>query len=91
MAAQAHYRFGFNLVTGGYEFERENYANDNTDLSDQATASGTNVTQLSQAVFVQDQAQFLDGHLQISGSFRAQLFALEAPVFNPLASAPYKP
>jgi vitamin B12 transporter len=87
--AQAHYRLGFNLMTGGYEFERENYANDNTDSSNPAAASGTNVTQLSQAVFVQDQAQLLDGRLQLSGSFRAQLFTLETPAFNPLASAPY--
>jgi len=87
--AQAHYRFGFNLVTGGYEFERENYANDNTDSSNPAAASGANVTQLSEAVFVQDQAQFLDKRLQISGSFRAQFFTLEAPSFSPLASAPY--
>jgi vitamin B12 transporter len=87
--AQAHYRFGFNLLTGGYEFERENYANDNTDSSSPVAASGANVTQLSQAVFVQDQAQFLSGRLQISGSFRAQFSALEAPAFSPLASAPY--
>jgi vitamin B12 transporter len=87
--AQAHYRFGFNLLTGGYEFERETYANDNTDSSNPAAASGANVTQLSQAVFVQDQAQFLDKRLQISGSFRAQFFTLDAPSFSPLASAPY--
>jgi iron complex outermembrane receptor protein len=87
--AQAHYHVGFNLLTGGYEFESETYANDNRDSSKPSAASGTNVTQLSQAVFLQDQAQFLDGRLQISGSFRTQFFALEAPAFSPLVSAPY--
>jgi outer membrane receptor protein involved in Fe transport len=87
---QANYRIGFNLVTGGYEFERENFSNDNTNKSDPAAASGTNVTQLSHAFFVQDQAQFLGGRLQVSGAFRAQYFALDPPVFLPAASAPYR-
>jgi len=87
--SQFHYRLGFNLLSGGYEFERENYANDNTDLSNAAAASGANVTQRSQAVFVQDQAQFFGGRLQLSGAFRAQFFSLEAPAFDPVAAAPY--
>jgi vitamin B12 transporter len=89
--AQVHYRLGrFNLLSGGYEFESENYANDNTDQSNPAAASGTNVTQLSQSVFVQDQAQLFGDRLQISGAFRAQFFTLDNPTFNPLASAPYQ-
>src|SRR5580700_6968146 len=88
--AQVHYRLGrFNLLSGGYEFESENYANDNTDQSNPAAASGTNVTQLSQSVFVQDQARLFGDRLQISGAFRAQFFTLDNPTFNPLASAPY--
>jgi iron complex outermembrane receptor protein len=89
--AQVHYRLGsFNLLSGGYEFERENYSNDNTDQSNPASASGTNVTELSESFFVQDQARFFGDRLQISGAFRAQFFMLDTPVFLPLASAPYQ-
>src|SRR6202034_766288 len=52
--AQLHYRLGrFNLLSGGYEFEAENYANDNTDQSDAAATNSVNVTQRSHSVFVQ--------------------------------------
>jgi vitamin B12 transporter len=89
--AQVHYRLGrFNLLTAGYEFENENYANDNSDRSDPASTSAVNVTQRSNTVFVQDQAQFFDGRLQLSGAVRAQFFALDRPGFLPLAAAPYQ-
>jgi vitamin B12 transporter len=89
--AQVHYRLGrFNLLSGGYEFEIENYANENSQQNDPAVTNATNVTQKSHSVFAQDQAQFFDGRLQISGAFRAQFFALDAPQFFPLASAPYQ-
>ena len=89
--AQVHYRLGqFNLLSGGYEFENENYANDNNQQGEPAVTNATNVTQRSQSVFAQDQAQFFDDRLQISGAFRAQFFTLEAPEFLPLASAPYQ-
>ncbi len=89
--AQFHYRLGsFNLLSGGYEFENENYANDNTDQSNPAAANAVNVTQRSQSVFAQDQMQFLGGRLQISGAFRAQFFTLDGPMFLPLESAPYQ-
>jgi outer membrane receptor protein involved in Fe transport len=88
--AQFHYRVGFNLLSGGYEFEIENYANDNTQQYVPAAASATNVTQRSNSVFLQDQARFFGDRLQISGAFRAQFFALDAPMFLPLASAPYQ-
>lgn len=87
---QVHYRLGFNLLSGGYEFESENYANDNSQQNDAAVASAVNVTQLSHTVFAQDQAQFFGGRLQISGAFRAQFFTLDSPAFLPLASAPYQ-
>jgi iron complex outermembrane receptor protein len=88
--AQFHYRLGFNLLSGGYEFENENYASDNIDRSDPAAANATNATERSQSVFAQDQAQFLAGRLQVSGAFRAQFFTLDAPMFLPAASAPYQ-
>jgi vitamin B12 transporter len=88
---QFHYRLGrFNLVSGGYEFESETYANDNTDSSARASASGVSVTQKSQSVFVHDQAQFFANRLQLSGAFRTQAFSLDTPVFLPLAGAPYQ-
>lgn len=88
--AQFHYHVGFNLLSGGYEFENENYANDNTQQGMPAAANATNVTQRSNSVFVQDQAQFFGDRLQISGAFRAQFFALDTPGFLPLAAAPYQ-
>jgi len=89
--AQFHYHAGrYHLLSGGYEFENENYASDYKDLSDPAAASGVNVTERSHSVFVQDQVQLLGGRLQISGAFRAQFFTLNAPLFIPSASAPYQ-
>ena len=90
MDAQFHYRVGFNLLSGGYEFETETYANDNTQLGLPAAANAVNVTQRSNSVFVQDQVRLLDGRLQISAAFRAQFFALDSPTFAPPASAPYQ-
>ncbi len=89
--AHINYRLGSsNLLSAGYEFESENYANDSSDRSDPLAASGVNVTQRSHAVFAQDQARFLGDRLQISGAVRAQFFTLDNPAFNPVASAPYQ-
>ena len=82
--AQFHYRLGrFNLLSGGYEFESENYANDNTDQSNPAAANAVNVTQRSHSVFAQDQVQFFGDRLQISGAFRAQFFTLDSSGVHP--------
>jgi outer membrane receptor protein involved in Fe transport len=78
------------LITGGYEFERENYSFDFNDRSDPGAASATNVAQKSNALFVQDQARFLNGRLVLSGAFRAQYFSLDRPLFSPAASAPFQ-
>ena len=87
---QFHYRPGASqLITGGYEFEHENYAFDFTDRSDPGAASATNVAQKSNAIFAQDQARFFGGRLLVTGAFRAQYFSLEHPVFSPAASAPF--
>jgi vitamin B12 transporter len=89
--AQFHYHLGrFNLLSGGYEFETETYANDNTQQFVPAATNAVNVTQRSNSVFVQDQMRFFGDRLQISGAFRAQFFALDSPMFSPLASAPYQ-
>ncbi|HTS75915.1 MAG TPA: TonB-dependent receptor [Bryobacteraceae bacterium] len=89
--AHFNYRVSrWNLLTGGYELESENYANDYSDRSDPLAASAVNVTQSSHAVFLQDQVRLLGDRLQISGAFRAQFFTLDAPLFSPAASAPYQ-
>jgi iron complex outermembrane receptor protein len=79
----------WNLLSAGYEFENENYANDNADRSDPAATSAVSVTQRSQTVFAQDQAQFFHGALQFSAAVRAQFFQLSSPGFLPAADAPY--
>jgi vitamin B12 transporter len=89
--AHADYRLGsHNLLSAGYEFESETYANDNIEFFDAAASSANEVTQLSHSVFVQDQVHLLGDRLQISGAFRAQFFSLDTPSFLPSASAPYQ-
>lgn len=79
-----------NLLTGGYEFEHEQYAFNFSDRSDPAAASAVKATQRSHAVFAQDQARWFDGRLILTGAFRAQSFALDRPVLSPLISAPFQ-
>ncbi len=89
--AQVHYQpSAAHLITGGYEFENENYAFDFADASDPGAASGVNATQKSNALFVQDQTRWFGGRLLVTGGFRAQYFSLDRPVLLPLASAPYQ-
>ncbi len=78
-----------NLITGGYEFESENFRNPSFDVNP-ANNSNVDVTQRSHAFFVQDQLRFMEARLQISGAFRAQFFRLQQPLFTPAASAPYR-
>ena len=78
-----------NYLTGGYEFESENFKNPSFQVNP-ADNSNVDVTQTSHALFVQDQLRFLDDRLQISGAFRTQLFRLQQPVFTPSASSPYQ-
>jgi len=89
--AHVGYRLGrHSLLTAGYEFESETYANDNAASNDLTARSSVNVTELSHTVFVQDQASFRDDRLQISGAVRAQYFMLNRPQFGPVASAPFQ-
>jgi vitamin B12 transporter len=78
-----------NLITGGYEFESENFKNPSVQPN-LADNSDVDVTQKSHTFFVQDQLRFMEDRLQISGAFRAQYFRLDQPVFTPLASSPYR-
>src|SRR6266849_6300752 len=77
-----------NFITGGYEFETENFKNPSFQV-DPANNSNVDVTQKSHAFFVQDQLRFMDDRLQISGAFRTQFFRLQQPLFTPAASSPY--
>jgi len=78
-----------NFITGGYEFESENFKNPSIQ-PDPADNSNVDVTQRSHTLFVQDQLRFMDDRLQISGAFRTQFFRLQKPLFTPAASSPYK-
>jgi len=77
-----------NLISGGYEFESENFMNPSFPV-DPAANSNVDVSQRSHALFVQDQLRFMDDRLQISAAFRAQFFRLRQPVFTPSGSSPY--
>lgn len=77
-----------NLISGGYEFESENFKNPSFPV-DPSGNSNVDATQLSHTVFVQDQLRLMDDRLQISGAFRTQLFRLQQPVFTPATSSPY--
>ena len=77
-----------NFITGGYEFESENFKNPSFPV-DPAGNSNVDATQNSHALFVQDQLRFLDDRLQISAAFRTQFFRLQQPLFTPAASSPY--
>jgi outer membrane cobalamin receptor len=88
--AQMHYRLGYQLLSVGYEFENENYANDNSQQFVPSATNAVNVTQQSHAAFVQEQVRLFDDRLQFSGGFHAQFFELETPQFFPSASAPYQ-
>ncbi len=77
-----------NFITGGYEFENENFVNRSFQVNP-VDNSTVNVTQRSHALFIQDQLRFMDNRLQVSAAFRAQLFSLSQPRFTPVASAPY--
>ncbi len=76
------------LINAGYEFENENYSNRSL-LPNAANNSAVSVSQRSNTFFVQDQVRFFEGRLQLAGSYRAQFFSLDQPLFTPLASAPY--
>jgi vitamin B12 transporter len=79
----------FNFITGGYEFENENFRNLSLPVNP-ADNSTVNVTQRTHALFVQDQFRLLDDRLQISLAFRVQAFSLQPPKFTPAATAPYQ-
>lgn len=78
----------FQHLDAGYEFENEDFQNR---LLPPAPATNffSDITQRSNAVFAQDQLRFMDGRLQFAAGYRAQFFALDQPVFQPLSGAPF--
>jgi vitamin B12 transporter len=86
LQARADVKLGrYNLVTAGYEFERETYGNVSTDENPVATQrvdARVHVVQNSNAVFAQDQVRLLNNRLQFSFSGRIQRFALSRPEFS---------
>ncbi|MBC7797950.1 MAG: TonB-dependent receptor, partial [Pyrinomonadaceae bacterium] len=75
----------FNFISGGYEFEDENYNSLALDENPNAALRTNNfitVTQRSSSFFIQDQIRLFSDRLQISGAFRAQSFSLKRPEFR---------
>ena len=85
VTARTDHNLGSNLISFGYEYEREEYFNFNTDenpdpaLRDESSGL---TEQSSHAIFAQDQIRLVDGRLQIGLSGRLQNFSLDQPVFS---------
>jgi len=74
-----------NLVTGGYEFERESYRSRNSDSNPgpaQRSNAIADVSQNSHAVFAQDQIRMFSNRLLLSLSGRIGHYDLSAPDFT---------
>jgi iron complex outermembrane receptor protein len=82
---QADARLGsHNLLAVGYEFERERFIGGDRDENPDTALrvnSGTDVSQRSNAFFIQDQFRALENRFQVSGAFRLQSFDLTQPEF----------
>lgn len=70
------------LISGGYQFDREHFDNPSYVGQIPAFFSNTSVTQTSNTAYLQDQIRLLKGKLQISLSGRWQSFSLSAPSFS---------
>ena len=70
----------YNVLTAGYELERERYRDANSDHP-----GAIAIAARSQAVYAQNRLALLDGRLQVTLGGRVQAFALPEPVF---AAAP---
>lgn len=73
---------GANLLTAGYEFERERYGDFSSDESPNPLAGSLDITERSQSFFAQNQTRLFDDRLQLSLAFRLQGFDLSAPRFG---------
>jgi len=73
---------GANLLTAGYEFERESYGDFSSDESPNPPRASLDITERSHAFFAQNQTRLFDDRLQISLAFRVQNFDLSSPRFG---------
>ncbi|MGH9831873.1 MAG: TonB-dependent receptor [Blastocatellia bacterium] len=71
-----------NLLTTGYEFEREGYGDFNTNESLTPPNGSLDIAQRSHTFFIQNQTRLLADRLQLSLAFRLQGFDLSAPRFG---------
>ncbi|HEV2801165.1 MAG TPA: TonB-dependent receptor [Pyrinomonadaceae bacterium] len=78
-----------NLLTAGYEFERERFINRSLTSFAPADDYSVDVTERSHSFYVQDQLRLFQDRLQLSAAFRTQRFALSRPTFAPDASSPF--
>ena len=85
VTARTDHHVGSQLLSFGYEYEREEYFNFNTDENPDAAlrdeSSGL-TEQSSHAVFAQNQIRLVDGRLQVGLSGRLQNFSLDQPLFS---------
>jgi vitamin B12 transporter len=70
------------LLSGGYEFDRDRFVNPSYVGYTPVFLSNTSVSQTSNTAWLQDQIKLLSDKLQISLSGRWQSFDLNAPVFS---------
>ncbi len=78
-----------NLVTFGYEYEWEKFAN--RGLAPFVSGNfETQARQTSNTIYAQDQLNFFNRRLQISIGGRAQFFSLKTPAFSAVTNAPYQ-
>jgi iron complex outermembrane receptor protein len=88
--ARVDFRLGrANLVTAGYEFERERFINRSRSTAMPADDSSLDVAERSHSFFIQDQVRLLSDRLQLSAAFRTQSFTLSRPALQPLAASPF--
>ena len=76
------------FIQAGFELERESFVN-RSFPDDPAGNSTTDVSQTSQALYVQDQLTLAGGALHIAAAVRAQWFSLGEPELEPADNAPY--
>lgn len=72
---------GNNLLTAGFEHEREKLGNSGLFVTPTDNFA-TSARQRSSTFFAQNLVGFLDGKFQLSGGFRAQWFGLDVPEFS---------
>lgn len=70
------------LISGGYQFDRDSLANPSYEGYVPAFFSNTRALQTSNTAFLQDQIRLFQDRLQISLSGRWQSFDLTAPIFS---------